>query len=368
MKKRTFTLIILLITYIPVYCQLSGPEEGKLDSLMEKSKILGLSLSIIKNSKVVYNKGFGISSGSNKVTEKTVFQAASLSKFPTSLLFLLNTQNQIFDLDNEINVYLKTNKLEGFKSDINTIPTITQLLNHTGGMNIHGFIGYKPDRKRIPTIENIIESKHTFLWEPKIKIKNKVNSEFNYSGGGYCYLQKIMKDTKGEPFRTVIQKELLQPLNMQNSYFGLNPSQSDDIAFGHYKNGKQVRSGYKVYPQEAAAALWTNSFDYSQLLLEILAGLNDDMTSILTKESINLLMSPTKTTNGKLNKYGLGVGVQLDENDKVKGIGHDGANVGYSSLFYLNIIDGSGYVILTNRHFADLSEIRSLIKENIAEN
>ena len=368
MKKRTFTLIIFLITSIPIYCQLSKPEEDKLDSLMKKSKILGASLSIIKNGEVVYNKGFGISSGSNKVTEKTIFQAASLSKFPTALLFLINAQNQLFDIDNEINVYLKTNKLKGFKSEPNTIPTISQLLSHTGGMNIHGFLGYKTDRKKIPTIENVIESKHTFLWEPKIQIKNKVNSEFKYSGGGYCYLQKIIKDTKGEPFRKVIQKELIQPLNMQNSFFGLNPSQGNDIAYGHYKNGKRVHSGYRIYPQEAAAALWTTSFDYSQLLLEILASLNDDNPSILTKESINSLMSPTKTTNGKLNKYGLGVGVQLDENDKVKGIGHDGANVGYSSLFYLNIIDGSGYVILTNRHFADLSEIRSLIKENIVEN
>ncbi len=73
MKNITVTLIIFLITYIPVYCQLSKLEEEKLDSLMEKSKIPGVSLSIIKNSKVVYNKGFGISSASNKVNEKTIF-------------------------------------------------------------------------------------------------------------------------------------------------------------------------------------------------------------------------------------------------------------------------------------------------------
>lgn len=368
MKKRTFTLLIFLIASIPINCQLTKPEEDKLDSLMKESNIPGLSVSIIKNSKVVYNKGFGISDGSKKVTNKTIFQAASLSKFPTALLFLINAQNQLIDIDEEINVYLKTNKLKGFKSDTNTIPTISQLLSHTGGMNIHGFLGYKTDRKTIPTIENVIEGKHTFLWEPKIKIKNKVNSEFNYSGGGYCYLQKIIKDTKGEPFRKIIQKELLQPLNMQNSYFGLNPSQGDEIAFGYYKNGKRVHSGYRIYPQEAAASLWTTSFDYSQLLLEILSGLNHDSSSILTEESINLLMSSTKTTNGKLNSYGLGVGVQVDENGKVKGIGHEGANVGYSSKFYLNILDGSGYVILTNRHFVDFGEIRSLLKENILRN
>lgn len=367
MKKRTLTLIIFLTTYISVHCQLNKLEEQKLDSLMEVFNIPGLSLSIVKNSKVVYNEGFGISSASTKVNKKTIFQAASLSKFPTGLLFLINSQNQIFDLNNGVNVYLKTNKLEGFKSEPNTIPTITQLLSHTGGMNMHGFLGYKPNRKIIPTIENVIDGKHTFLWESKIKIKNKVNSEFNYSGGGYCYLQKIIKDTKDELFRTVIQKELLQPLNMKNSFFGLNPGKENDIAYG-YKNGKPIKFGYRVYPQEAAAALWTNSFDYSQLLLEVLASLNDYKSSLLTKESIILLTSPAKLSNGKLIRSGLGVGLQLDENKKVKGISHGGANVGYSSFFYLNLTNGSGYVILTNAHFANLEEIKALMKENIAEN
>lgn len=367
MKKRTLILVIFLTTYISVHCQFNKLQEQKLDSLMEINKIPGVSLSIIKNSKVVYNKGFGISNATHKVNEKTIFQAASLSKFPTGLLFLINTQNQIFDLDNEVNVYLKTNNLEGFKSELNTIPTISQLLSHTGGINMHGFLGYKPNRKIIPTIENVIEGKHTFLWESEIKIKNKVNSEFNYSGGGYCYLQKIIKDTKGELFRTVMQKELLQPLNMNSSFFGLTPKKENNVAYG-YKNGEPIKLGYRVYPQEAAAALWTNSFDYSQLLLEVLAGLNDDKPSILTKESIALLTSPAKLSNGKLIRSGLGVGLQLDKNKKVKGISHGGANVGYTSSFYLNIINGSGFVILTNAHYANLKEIETLIKESIAKN
>ena len=367
MKKIIFTVIIFLINYIPVYCQLSNSEEKKLDCLMENAKIPGASLSIIKNSKIVYNKGFGIRSESNKVNENTILQAASLSKFPTALLFLINSQNQIFDLDNEANVYLKTNKLEGFKSEPNTIPTISQLLRHTGGINIHGFLGYKPNRKIIPNIENVIEGKHTFLWEPEIKIKTKVNSELKYSGGGYCYLQKIIKDTKGKLFRTVIQEELLQPLNMKNSFFGLTPEGVSDVAYG-YKNGKPIKLGYRVYPQEAAAALWTNSFDYSQFLLEVLAGLNDDKASILTKESITLLTTPTEISNGKKIRYGLGVGLELDENKKVKGITHDGGNIGYSSFFYLNIVDGSGFVLLTNANNVDLKEINELIKQNIAEN
>jgi len=333
---------------------------------MEASKIPGASLSILKNGSIVYNKGFGIGSGSNKVTNKTIFQSASLSKFSTALLFLINAQNEIFDLDDEINAYLKTNKLEGLKSEPNVIPTISQLLSHTGGINIHGFLGYKPNRKIIPTIENVIEGKHTFIWEPKIKIKKPVNSEFNYSGGGYCYLQKAVKDTKGELFRTVIQKELLEPLNMENSFYGTAPDGWDNVAYGH-KKGKLIELGYRVYTQEAAASLWTTSFDYSQLLLAVLAGSKDDESSILTKESISLLTNPTKTSNGKVNRYGLGVGVKLDENKKVVAISHDGANVGYSSLFRFNINNGSGFVLLTNAHFADLSQIDALLKENIVE-
>jgi CubicO group peptidase (beta-lactamase class C family) len=367
MKKRRIALILFLIVHISVYCQLNKLEEKQLDSLMKDSKIPGASLCIIKNSKVVYNKGFGISNGSSKVTENTIFQSASLSKLPTALLFLINNQKQVFDIDNEINEYLDTNKLRGLKSDPSTIPTISQLLSHTGGINMSGFLGYKPSRKRIPDIENVIEGKHTFIWEKKIKIKNRVNGKFKYSGGGYCYLQKAIKDSKREPFRNVIQKELLQPLNMRNSFFGLSPNKRSDVAYGYSKKGKPIKSKYNVYPQEAAAALWTTSLDYSQLLLEVLASLKNSKSSILTKESISLLTTPTNTEDGKLNRYGLGVGLNIDENNKIRGIGHSGANIGYSSFFYLDINEGSGYVLLTNRNFADLSKIKSLLRNNVFE-
>lgn len=366
MKNNIVTLIIFLLTYVTVNSQLSKVEEEKIDSLMVISNIPGASLCIIKKGNVVYNKGFGISSGSKKVTQNTIFQSASLSKFPTALLFLINSQNQIFDLDNEINIYLKSNKLEGFKTEPNVIPTISQLLSHTGGTNIHGFLGYKPNRKIIPTIENVIEGKHTFIWEPKIKIKEAVNTEYNYSGGGYCYLQKAVKDTKGELFRNTIQKELLQPLNMKNSFYGLTPDGWNDVAYG-YKKGKPIKFGYRVYTQEAAASLWTTSLDYTQLLLAVLAGFNEEDSSILTKESITLLTTPTNTSNGKVNRYGLGVGIKFDKNEKAEAISHGGANVGYSSLFRFNINDGSGFVLLTNAHFADLNEIDNILKENIAE-
>jgi len=352
-----------MLVSIPFFGQLNLAEEEKVKTLMTELKIPGMSLAIIKNSTIVYGKGFGKKDAFGKVTEKTLFQAASLSKFPAALLCLLNAQNKTIDIDQDINRYLKDHQLKGHKSAPKKIPSISQLLNHTGGLNIGGFLGYKKSKRKIPSIENVLDGKHTFLWEPKIKIKEKVNFQYRYSGGGYSYVQKMIEDFKGDSFKDVIKQELLLPLNMPSSSYELYQPEGADVALAHNKKGKSIKGGYRLYPQKAAAGLWTTSNEYAQLLLTILATLNNDDKAIFSKESISKLMTPTKTSNGRTNLYGLGVMLVLDNNENVKAILHTGRNFGYSTIFYLDVTNNSGYVILTNKHKTDFQKLRYFMAE-----
>ena len=365
MIKTIFNSTVVMFLFLSsTFAQLNTHQESILNKLMVEKNIPGLSLTIIRNGNIQYSKSFG-TTGKENVNNKTLFQAASLSKLPTAILFVLNDENNLIEIDDEINQYLKGNIIRGHKSNSEVIPSSLSLLSHTGGMNIGGFLGYKKSRRNIPSIENILDGKKTFFWEPKIKIKSPVNYEYNYSGGGYCYLQKIIKDVKVKYFEEVIKDEVLNPLEMTISSYESEPSRKDNYAMGHKRIGKVISGEYRLYPQKAAAGLWTTSQEYAKILIAILGGLNSKNDSFLSYQNAIKIIKPTHTSNGRINNYGLGVNLEFDNDHNVISIFHSGQNYGYTSFFYLNLKSNSGYVFFTNKHKADISEIKWLIAESL---
>lgn len=364
MKIILLSTVVILLVQSSTFAQLNADQESTLSKLIVEKKIPGLSLTIIRNGNIQYSNSFG-TTGKENVNNETLFQAASLSKLPTAILFLLNDENNLIDIEGEVNQYLKSNILEGHKSNPTVIPSSLSLISHTGGMNIGGFLGYKRTRKNLPTIEDILDGKNTFFWEPKIKVKSPVNYKYNYSGGGYCYLQKIMEDVKVKTFEEVIKEEVLHHLEMTSSSYSFEPSKKANYAMGHKRLGKVISGKYRLYPQKAAAGLWTTSYEYANVLVAILEGLNKKKDSFLSFQSANKIVQPTRTANGRINNYGLGVNLEFDNNQNVVSIFHGGQNYGYTSFFYLNLKTKSGYVFFTNKHKADIDAVKWLIAESI---
>lgn len=346
-----------------IYAQSTDSAKYHLEEIMEEMKVPGMSLTIIKNGSRVYGAGLGYSEGKTPVTKHTLFQAASLSKFPTALLYMINHQSGYINLDHDINRYLDDHHLSPHSKNPGIIPSISQLLSHTAGTNISGFLGYKRTRRRVPSIELVIEGKHTFIWEPKIKITSPVNHRYRYSGGGYSYLQKAIMDVKNEDFSDIMRSELFEPIGIKSSFYGLIPPESSAIATAHNKKGRAINGKYRLYPQEAAAGLWTTAEEYAYLLQEVLRAFKGKDTKVLSKDSADLIVQPTYTTDGQVNSYGLGVMLLLDDEKRAYAIQHSGRNVGHSSFFYLNLHSGDGFVILTNRHKTNFDVLNKVVSD-----
>jgi CubicO group peptidase (beta-lactamase class C family) len=99
---------------------------------------------------------------------------------------------------------------------------------------------------------------------------------------------------------------------------------------------------YMVHPEKSAAGLWTTATDYARFCVEFLKCL-DGNGMILSKENAKEMLKDQTSGN---EKWGLGFG--LDSGDS--GVfGHTGANVGFRTVFKLDPVLKSGYVILQNR-------------------
>lgn len=367
-NKLNFPLLFLFLFTFSTKAQLLPEDEQFIAEYIIQNNIPGLSIAIVKNSELIYSKGFGVknSSTQEKVNDSTLFQAASLSKSFTAALILKNAEKRKIHLDSSINKYLTNWKLESKKKESNYSPTVSQLLSHTGGTNIHGFLGYKSTQTS-PDLLSVLNGEK-FL-EPKIVIKNKPNTQFDYSGGGYCVLQQALIDINKKDFNEQMNDEILNPSGMSSSFYSVNlkESQLKQIAIGHKKNGVPLKSGYYNYPQYAAGGLWSTPSDIARFLIQIQKSINSESSeNLLSKESIERLLKQPILENGIKSSYGLGLGLKIDTTTNgIIALQHGGANVGYSSFMEASKDDEYAFIIMCNRHYAKLSSIRQRILNRI---
>jgi Beta-lactamase len=124
-------------------------------SLLGQHKVPGASLAIIQNGEIVATYGYGVAQPNQPVTPRTRFQAASISKTFNALAVLKLVEASEFRLDDPVNQRLQSWKLPDNALTAATPVTIRMLLNHTGGTNTPGFVGYRPGAP-LPTLIEIL--------------------------------------------------------------------------------------------------------------------------------------------------------------------------------------------------------------------
>lgn len=372
MKSKTlifFTILISQFFHTALKAQLSSEDEQFIVEYMKEQHIPGVSIAMVSDGEIIYSKGFGISGrpSNSPISANTLFQAASISKCLTSALYLRNDQKGKIDIDSSINDYLVSWKLKPYKKT--ELPSVRQLLSHTGGINIPGFLGYRWNRKRIPDLDMILNgNKYTYFFEPRIRVKYKPNTAYKYAGGGYCLLQKAICETNDEDFNTQMKNEIFDICGMNASFFSseLTKDQEQQICYGHKKNGKLIKENYHVYPQLAAAGLWTTSTDLARFLIQIQKSIQSDRTDIfLSKESIKEMLTLPVLEDGTVSPYGLGFDLHKDSSDVVTGFSHSGANWGYSCYMWASVDGKRAFVIMCNRNVANLQPINRKIQAQL---
>ena len=102
-----------------------------IESTMENHLIPGISISIVKDQNIVWEKHFGYSNINQNilVDENTLFMLASISKTITATALMQLWEQDLFELDDSINAYLP---FSVFHPDYFEVPiSFKMLLSHT---------------------------------------------------------------------------------------------------------------------------------------------------------------------------------------------------------------------------------------------
>lgn len=321
------------------------PLELTLKQLMDAYKVPGLSVAVIDNYKIVWAKGFGVtqSGGSTPVTTKTLFQAGSISKPVAAVGAMWLVEHGKLSLDEDVNKKLKTWKVPENEFTKEQKVTLRRLMSHSGGLTVHGFPGYAVNEP-VPTLVQIFNGEKPANTAP-IRVDFVPGSKMRYSGGGVTIEQQLMIDVTGKPFPVFMHDTVLSKIGMTDSTYEqpLPASRAAFTATGTRGSGKSVEGRWHIYPEMAAAGLWTTPADLAKFAIEVALSKQGKANHVLLQKSVQEMLTPQIEAEGG----GAHVGLAFFLDDKNPGeFGHDGADEGFQALLTMNSETGRGIAIM----------------------
>ena len=313
-----------------------------LEQRMKHHNITGVSIAVINDFKLDWAKGYGWADVSEQrpVTEKTLFQAASISKSLNGVGVMKLVQDGKIDLKTDINQYLTSWKFPYDTVSKGKLITVGALLSHTAGLTIHGFPGYARGDS-LPTIQQILDGQKPANTEA-VRSLMEPGLRPVYSGGGITVSQLIVSDVTQQPYDVFMQKNVLDPMGMTGSFYTIPSATTDTtmLATGYKADGTPVKGKYHLYPEQAAAALWTNPSDLGRYIIETALSYNGKSEKVLTPEYTKMRLEPVMANAA--------LGVSIARKDSSYYFSHGGANEGFTCYYVGDVISGNGMVIMTN--------------------
>jgi len=336
------------------------PLRLSLAQIMEAYNVPGLSVAVIDNYKIAWAKGYGVigSGSTTPVGAGTLFQAGSISKPVAATAALALVEKGRLALDEDVNQKLKSWKVPENEFTKDQKVTLRRLMSHTAGLTVHGFPGYDVDTP-LPTLVQVLNGEKPANTEP-IRVDIVPGTKERYSGGGVTIEQLLMMDVTGKPFPALLRETVLDKIGMTDSGYEqpLPPTRALLTATGTHQDGKPVHGRWHIYPEMAAAGLWTTPTDLAKFAIEIAQSKNGKSDKILSQKTVEEMLTPVLP-------HGAGLGFFVEEQNP--GVfGHNGADEGFQALLTMNWQTGNGVAIMANSDngiaVADLL-LRSVAKE-----
>ncbi|WJG08903.1 serine hydrolase domain-containing protein [Aliiglaciecola sp. LCG003] len=315
-------------------------------SRLKHYNVPGVSVAVAYEGKVLWRKAYGMAdiAQSRAMSTNTMLLAGSISK-PLAALRALQLHDQgRFLLDENINTYLTSWTLPDNEFTKTEKVTLRRILNHTAGLTVWGFPGYDKGDD-IPSVIEVLEGKGN---TDPVRVHKTPGADWQYSGGGYTIMQLAIENIEKLSFAESMQQNVLKPINMDKStYQNPLPSHYHTLAAtGYRESGEEVEGKWPIYPEMAAAGLWTTPEELVQYGIEIQRLLRSKQDGIIKyATAIEML------TAGD-NDHGLGPVV------KEHFFNHGGADEGFrASLMVWKDVPYTAVVMVNSDNGAIIREI-----------
>ena len=317
-----------------------GVAGASLEERMAELDVPAVSIAVFQDFEIVWAKAYGVADPATgrMADTDTLFQAASISKPVTATAVHRLVESGTLDLDVPVNTYLESWRLPENELTSATPVTLRMILSHTGGTTVSGFPGYEPT-DAIPTLQQVLDGSGPAN-TPPIRVDIPPGETYRYSGGGTTIVQQMLIDVVGRPFPELMQEMVLGPVGMTHSAFDqpLSADRAENAAVAH--RGGDSEDISHVYPELAAAGLWTTPSDLARFAIAIQSSVRGDEGALLARETALEMLKPVEddAALGLFRVPGRGGGYY----------GHGGGNYGFRCQLIFHSDQGYGAVVMTN--------------------
>jgi CubicO group peptidase (beta-lactamase class C family) len=202
---------------------------------------------------------------------------------------------------------------------------------------VPGFLGHQRGGP-LPDLRQILDGLPPAN-TPAVRQQWPPGEAFRYSGGGTMVLQQLVQHATARPFAALAHELVLAPCGMATSSFGQPPA-TDDLATAHDAEGRALPGAFRLYPELAAAGLWSTAPELALMALSIAAswqgrGLVAQTTALMMARPVG--GGPT----------GLGVFVQ-PRDQRPPRLYHYGVNAGFRSILVFDADAAFGIALMTD--------------------
>lgn len=323
---------------------LSAWLDGRVPYALKTGDIAGLTLVVVKDGKVLLQKGYGYADVGAKVAmdpEHTLVRPGSTSKPFTWTAVMQQVALGKIDLDRNVNDYLDFKIEEKFGQPI----TMRHLMNHRAGFEegLKDLLSYDPARS--PSTERYLKD-HP---RPMLFAPGKVPGYSNY---GVALAGYIVQRVSGEPFEAYVEKHIFKPLGMNHSTF-VQPVPKGFPGFlsKGYRNASDPPSPFEMVITAPAGALTTTAADMARFMLAHLQQGSVDGVSILDPRTTAQMHTPTEQADPGFAV--MAHGFFYDQQNGHRIIGHGGDTIVYHTEMNLLPDDGVGIYFTYNSRGKD---------------
>ena len=323
--------------------------DGWLDAVAQSGQVSGLAAAIVKDDKVLLQRGIGYADASAglPVTTDTVFRLASLSKAFASALTAILVDEGMLSWDTRVTGVLPTFELH----DVNASSklTVRDILSQRVGLPHNTYDRLlEADEPYEELVERLRE----------VPLTCEVGNCYGYQNITFALIGDITYAVSGDFFYHQVEKRLFHPLGMDTATYGrdaLEASKSWARPHAHTAHGWVpigIRESYYHVPP--AAGVNASIKDMSQWLIAQMGGRTDVLSEpILTTLHTPLVQTPTERHVSPWRKarvsdasYALGWRVFDYAGETV--VFHAGAVQGYRAMIAFVPKDRFGVVLMWN--------------------
>lgn len=313
--------------------------DGLMPAQIERENIAGAVISVVKDGKLIFAKGYGYSDVEKRrsvTADATLFRPGSISKLFTWTAVMQLVEQGKLDLDKDVNGYIDFTIPPAFGKPI----TLRDIMTHTSGLEETARDLFVEDANHLTPLDQYL----------KQHLPNRIFPPFTvpaYSNYATSLAGYIVQRVSGKPFEQYIADNIFAPLEMKHTTFVQPlPTELSPLMSSGYRKASEKPKPFEFVEAFPAGSVSTTGADMANFMIAHLQDGKFGEKQILRSETAKLMHSRTFGSDDRLN--GMALGFYEESRNGQRIIGHGGDTELFHSDLHLILGQNVGFFVSYN--------------------